>query len=35
MSHAGEYEHMIINDRFDKAAEDLIKIVKQYREGSI
>ena len=35
MSHAGEYEHMIINDRVDKAAEDLIKIVKQYREGSI
>ena len=32
MSHAGEYEHMIINDRVDKAAEDLIKIVKQYRE---
>jgi guanylate kinase len=35
LSHAGEYEHMIINDRVDKAAEDLIKIVKQYREGSI
>ena len=35
MSHAGEYEHMIINDRVDKAAEDLIRIVKKYREGSI
>lgn len=35
MSHAAEYEHMIINDKVDKAADDLIKIVKKYREGSL
>ena len=35
MSHAEEYEHMIINDKIEKAAEDFIKIVKKYREGSI
>lgn len=35
MSHAEEYEHMIINDKIERAAEDFIKIVKKYREGSI
>ena len=35
MSHAGEYEHMIINDKIEQAADDLIKIVKKYREGLI
>ncbi len=34
MSHADEYEHMIINDRIDQAAEDFVSIVKKYREGS-
>ncbi len=35
MSHADEYEYMIINDKIEKAADDFIKIVKKYREGSI
>ncbi|MDD4159579.1 MAG: guanylate kinase [Synergistaceae bacterium] len=35
MSHAGEYEHIIINDKIDRAADAFIKIVKKYREGSI
>ena len=35
MSHADEYEHMIINDKIEKAADDFIEIVKKYREGSI
>ena len=35
MSHAEEYEHMIINDKIEQAADDLIRIVKKYREGLI
>lgn len=35
MSYANEYEHMIINEKIDKAADDFIKIVKKYREGKI
>ena len=35
MSHSEEYEHMIINDKIEKAADDFIAIVKKYREGSI
>lgn len=34
MSQAGKYDHLIINDTVDKAAEEFIKIVKQYREAS-
>ena len=35
MSHANDYEYMIINDKVEKAADDFIEIVKKYREGSI
>jgi guanylate kinase len=34
MGFSGKYEHIIINDNVDKAAEDFINIVKQYREAS-
>lgn len=32
LRHADRYEHNIINDKVEDAAQDFIKIVKQYRE---
>ena len=34
MSQADKYDHLIVNDTVDRAAEEFIKIVKQYREAS-
>ncbi len=34
MKYSDKYEHIIINDTVEKAAENFINIVKQYREGS-
>jgi guanylate kinase len=34
MSCAHEYDHRIINDEVDRAAEDFIKIIESYRRGS-
>ena len=32
LSHAAEYDHVIINDMLDRAVNDFIKIVTEYRE---
>ncbi|MCE5201658.1 MAG: guanylate kinase [Synergistaceae bacterium] len=34
IKYADRFEHQIINDTVDKAAEDFIKIVKKYREAA-
>lgn len=34
MAQADKYDHLIVNDTVDRAAEEFIKIVKQYREAS-